>query len=176
MTLVSYIRHIARVRKPAKEASTSLLFFFDAHYLLANAYCQAIVMNTDALPRLVGPTCPPARADEMEEHALYKLMLFGKTCCAGTGACSDPLNYRCAFSVKANGASRRDRYSSIPAWRATFSSMTLRAESARKKLTRAERIPVIVDVSLCKTSYTGNALTQQAVQHRCQQAVQHRCC
>ena len=39
--------------------------------------------------------------------------------------------------------------------------MTLRAESARKKLTRAERIPVIADVSLCKTSYTGNAEQQK---------------
>ena len=39
--------------------------------------------------------------------------------------------------------------------------MALRAESARKKVTRAERIPVIADVSLCKTSYTGNAEQQK---------------
>ena len=39
--------------------------------------------------------------------------------------------------------------------------MALCAERARKKLKRAERIPVIADVSLLKTNYTGNAEQQK---------------
>ena len=78
LTLVTYIRHINRVTKPAKESSRRLMFFFDAHYLLANEYCQDIITNAEAVPRLVGPNCPPARTDELEEHSMHKLMLVGK--------------------------------------------------------------------------------------------------
>ena len=39
--------------------------------------------------------------------------------------------------------------------------MTLCADRARQKLKRAERIPVIADVSLLKTNYTGNAEQQK---------------
>ena len=161
LTLVSYMRHVARVRKPTTNSGQSFLFLFDEHYELADQYCQAVMSNADALPRFIGPTCPPARKDVMEEHALYKLMLFGKARCAGAGACSDPLMHRCAFLPKSASGSRRTRYCSLPVWRATFASMTLRAQRAEKKLARAQRIPVIADVSLLKTSPSGTEHKQK---------------
>ena len=35
-------------------------------------YCYAIVVTAESIPRFVGPSCPHARGQDMEDHALYK--------------------------------------------------------------------------------------------------------
>ena len=87
---------VQRVRKPLHaNADYKTFFFFDAHYTLSMLYCQEIrYMGTLAVPRLVGSVCPSQDEDEGEAHAAYKLMLFSRTRCPGTGACGDPTSFR----------------------------------------------------------------------------------
>ena len=91
-----HMMRVRRARKPYKtDADCSQLCLFDVHCPLSVLYCQEIRYHfTAAIPRMVGSQCPDPEEDAGEPHAAYKLMLFSRTRCIGTGHCADPLMFR----------------------------------------------------------------------------------
>ena len=141
-----YHTRVQRILKSeAAKDSSAQVFPFDSHYALAELYCQ-ILRQRLCIPRIVGKKCPDA--EEIEEHAAWKLALFYPFHCSGQGHCNDTL--ACKSCLFPNQHSLHSRPCFAPVWRAHRARLRVLAESARNKTEASQKIAVIFDTFLAK--------------------------
>ena len=92
MDLYQYSIVIERIRLPCRlagRADAGNVFAFDAHYRLANSYCQQITAWPRKVPRLIGSACPRSDARDGEDYACWMATLFTPLRCPGRGGCCE---------------------------------------------------------------------------------------
>ena len=95
-----------------------------------------------AVVRFVGPNCQRSNVNEGEENAQYKAFLFSTVRCTGCGECANPLLFRPALAMKANG-----RFGFAPAWKARRAEIEVLADRAQGKKREARRVEVLQDTT-----------------------------
>ena len=100
MDLYQYAIVIERVRLPRRLAyapNAGNMFAFDAHYRLANSYCQQMTARPRTVPRPVGAVCPRSDSHDGEDYACWMAIVFTPLRCPGPGGCADPLQCSAAL-------------------------------------------------------------------------------
>ena len=108
MDLYHYTIFIERTPIPHREdvlalhASVGQFFIFDAHYCMSNHFVQTL-RKQRMVVRFVGPNCQRSSVNEGEDNAQYKAFLFSTVRCTGCDECANPLLFRPALAMKADG-------------------------------------------------------------------------
>ena len=185
LDLYQYSIVIERVRLPPlliSRPDAGNVFPFDAHYRLANNYCQQITTWPRTVPRLVGSACPRSDAGHGEDYGCWMATLFTPLRCPGPGGCADPLQCSAALveqtmprrqggGAREPAARQRAAYSFALAWRLRGAEIQGLARRGRAKTDASKRIPVAMDTTLCKRwcpeeSTLAHSLLQRATVHQ----------
>ena len=126
------IERIRLLRLLAHRPNAGNVFAFDAHYRLANSYCQQITARPRTVPRAIGSACPRSDARDGEDYACWMATLFTPLRCPSRGGCADPLQCS-AVLVETTIPSKESSGATEPARRGRSMCSFARGTSAKQR-------------------------------------------
>ncbi|MDA8609431.1 hypothetical protein N9L19_00790 [bacterium] len=123
----------------ALHARVEQFFMFARHYSMSAHFVQTLRPGRTVV-RFVGPTCQRSDVNGGEEDAQYKAFLFSTVRCTGCEECANPLLFKPASAMKANG-----RRGIAPAWNARRAEIEVLADRAQANTHEGRRVEAIQD-------------------------------
>ena len=110
MPLYLYRMYVRRIRKPSRsKARAPNIFMFELHYAMAKTYVQEVVLHSAHIPAIDGFSCPTI-AQDAEQNALLKSILFSPWACTEPTRCGSTMNFEHLLS---NAGEHKERTGAV---------------------------------------------------------------